>query len=104
MKAKSLFFQTLKLHQDKYLVELNVYQVAKSTKYPDGIKAKYVLIDLEKNAPRLLVDNHEPFGFHMHTDLPENHQVRVSLNVQDYREARDIFFDEVERILHESEE
>lgn len=102
MKAKILFHQTLKLHHDKYLVELIVYGVAKNDKFPDGIKVKYILIDLEKNLPRLLVDNHEPLGFHMHTGLPENHQVRIKLDVKDYREARDCFFDEVERIIHEN--
>lgn len=101
MKAKILFYQKLKLQQDRYLIELSVYEVKKSEKFPKGIKVKFLLLDLEKNGPRLLIDNHEPYGFHMHSELADNHQVRVPLQVKDYQEAREIFFDEVERIIYE---
>lgn len=70
-----------------------------SEKFPDAVKAKFVLIDAERNLPRLLVDNHEPFGFHMHTALPDDKDVRVGLSVVDYNAALAIFYEEVERIL-----
>jgi len=55
---------------EKYKVIIRVYKVEAKKKFPKGIKAKFVLIDTEQEKPRLLVDNHEPFGFHMHAALP----------------------------------
>lgn len=45
------------------------------------------------------MDNHEPFGFHMHTELPRNHEVRIELKVEDHDAALGLFYEEVERIL-----
>lgn len=85
----------------RYRVVLYVVEVPVSRKFPEGIKAKFVLIDSEGNFPRLLVDNHEPFGFHMHTQLPEDSGIRVELAVKDHDEALDVFFKEVERIVED---
>lgn len=82
----------------RFRVVLYAVEVPGSRKFPTGIKAKFVLIDSEGNFPRLLVDNHEPFGFHMHTQLPEDSSVRVSLDVKDHNKALDVFLAEVERI------
>lgn len=57
------------------------------------------MIDEGKRAPRLIVDNHAPFGFHMHTELPENKDVRVQLPVKTYEDALEEFLQEVERIV-----
>jgi len=74
------------------LVEVN-------KKLPEGVKAKFVLIDLEINQPRVLVDNHAPFGFHLHTALPHDKGSRVTLDVKDFNEAYEEFLKEVERVL-----
>ncbi len=87
----------------RYNIVLYVLEVAVSQKFPMGIKAKFALIDVEKNIPRLLLDNHEPFGFHMHTELPDNHDLRVELNVADHNAALDLFYQEVERILKDDQ-
>lgn len=84
---------------NRFRVVLYALEVPVSEKFPNGIKAKFVLIDVEGNFPRLLVDNHEPFGFHMHTALPENKDVRVELPVTDHNAALALFCEEVERIL-----
>ena len=76
----------------RYHVSLMALRVPKSDKFPSGLKVKYVLIDSEGGFARLLIDNHEPFGFHMHTQLPEDHSVRETLNVADYNEALQLFF------------
>jgi hypothetical protein len=78
---------------------LNVIGVPRNPKFPSGIKAKFALIHMEGNYIRLLVDNHEPFGFHIHTQLPEDRNVRIQLPVSDYREALKLFRQEVERII-----
>jgi hypothetical protein len=59
----------------RYRVVLYALEVSVSEKVPTGINAKFVMIDVEGNFPRLLVDNHESYGFHMHTALPEDKDV-----------------------------
>ena len=98
VKAVTLVDEELAL-TDKYKIFLKVYKVGVSKKFPKGIKAKFVLIDTEQEKPRLLMDNHEPFGFHMHTGLPFDKEVRVTLDVEDYNKALTIFFSEVNRII-----
>jgi hypothetical protein len=60
---------------------------------------KCVLLDAELGKPRVLLDNHEPYGFHLHTRLPEDHDFRVSLDISDYEEAIQIFFKEVRKVV-----
>ena len=57
---------------ESFRVEAKVYEIEPTEKYPEGIKARFVLIDVENNLARLLVDNHSPYGFHIHTGLPED--------------------------------
>lgn len=83
----------------RYRVILLALEIPVSKKFPTGVKAKFVMIDSEGGFPRLLVDNHEPFGFHMHTQLPEDSSVRVTLPVKDHNEALAIFLKEAERII-----
>lgn len=88
----------------RYRVVASVLAVDKSEKFPDGIKAKFVLIDLDNNVPRLLVDNHAPFGFHIHTTLPEDSENRVELDVKNFGDAYDEFLKQVERVLKNEEQ
>ena len=83
----------------RYRVILLALEIPVSKKFPTGVKAKFVMIDIEGGFPRLLVDNHEPFGFHMHTQLPEDSSVRVTLSVKDHNEALAVFLKEAERII-----
>src|ERR1035437_8106049 len=98
MKASLLIHREQVLHDGKYVMTIKVYEVQKSKKFPDGIKARFLLQTAEGGAPRLLVDNHEPYGFHMHTKMPHDRDHRETLDVTDYRDAMDIFLAEVERI------
>ncbi len=90
-------------YTDRFRVVLKVYEVTPSRKFPDGIKAKYVLIDVVQNAERLLVDNHEPYGFHMHAGLPDEKSLRVKLKTENYLEALKEFNREVWRIIENEE-
>ena len=84
----------------RYRVIAKVYDVGSDNKkHPEGVKAKFVLIDLERNVPRLLVDNHAPFGFHLHATLPEDKSTRIRLETEDFSEAYDEFLKEVERVI-----
>jgi len=87
------------VHDGKYLVVIRVYKVENSKKFPGGTKAKFLLQHCEGGFVRLLVDNHEPYGFHMHTRLPEDHEHREILEVKDHEAALDYFLNEVERII-----
>lgn len=103
MRSKPLINRRLVVKDGKYLADLKVYDVEKSRKFPDGIKAKFVLLDIELGFARLLLDNHHPFGFHLHTKLPEDREHRELLDVTDYKEALDFFFEEIERIIRNEE-
>lgn len=83
----------------RYRAVLLAIEVPVSKKFPTGIKARFVMIDTAGGFPRLLVDNHEPFGFHMHTQLPEDSSVREQLSVSDHNEALAVFIKEAERII-----
>ncbi len=72
---------------ERYGVELKVFEVDRSFKFPEGVRARYVLIDMIDLIPRLLVDNHPPHGFHVHTQLPVNKNIREKLHVKNYLEA-----------------
>ena len=102
MKATLLVHHEEILLNGKYVVTVTVYSVDQSKKFPDGIKAKF-LLQTEEGIAKLLIDNHQPYGFHMHTQLPHNHSHREILDVKDYQEAMDFFFEEVGRIVKNEE-
>jgi hypothetical protein len=96
-KSRILLDETFNLDA-RYRVILYVLEVQVEPKYPKGIKAKFLLLDLFEEVPRLLVDNHEPFGFHIHTGLPADKSKREIMGIVDYQDALRIFLDEVQRI------
>lgn len=62
-KAKVLLDQEFDI-LERYRVVVKAFEVDRSFKFPEGVKARYVLIDLINQVPRLLIDNHPPHGFH----------------------------------------
>jgi hypothetical protein len=103
MKATLILHRREVLRDGRFVVILNVYEVAKSKKFPEGIKAKFVLQNVADGVARLLVDNHYPYSFHMHTQLPHNHGHREILGTNDHKKALEVFLSEVERILKNEE-
>lgn len=98
-KAKLIRNERVTLNEGAFVIQIKAYEVPKTKKYPEGIKLKCVLIDVEAGKPRVLLDNHEPHGFHLHTRLPEDHDFRVSLDITDYEEAIRVFFKEVRKVV-----
>jgi hypothetical protein len=49
---------------------MEILQVGKSAKYPDGLKYGLILVDT-KSGKRVLMDNHHPKGPHVHFDREE---------------------------------
>ena len=64
MKAHLRYFTKNRV-QNRYVVELSIYEVGKSSKYPDGIKYGLICKDL-KTGSYVLLDNHHPKGPHVH--------------------------------------
>ena len=85
---------------ERYRIELKVFEIKLSQKYPEGVKARFVLIDILHKVPRLVVDNHAPFGFHIHTNLPKEKNKRILLETCNYIEALDKFRELVKEILN----
>ncbi len=81
------------------MFEIKAYEVPRDSKYPVGVKLKCVLIDVKQDKPRVLLDNHEPFGFHLHTRLPDDPDFRVKLDIADYEEAIRVFMKEVRKVV-----
>ncbi len=47
----------------------------------------------------MLLDNHEPFGFHLHTRLPDDPTFREKLDISDYEKAIQVFMKEVRKVV-----
>ena len=90
VKAKVLVLEKLDI-TEKYRIEIKVLDVAGNRKYKDGIKVSFILIDKIKQLPRLLLDNHEPIGFHIHEELQFNKKTRRKVPVNDYHDALKLF-------------
>ncbi len=69
MKAHLRYYVKNNLH-GRYIVELSIYEVGKSVKYPDGIKYGLICKDL-KTGHFILMDNHHPKGPHIHINERE---------------------------------
>jgi len=84
---------------ERYRVEIKAFKVGPSDRYPEGVKARYVLVDVVLKVPRVLVDNHAPLGFHYHPGLPVDKKKCIELDTDDYLEALDFFRDRVKEVL-----
>jgi hypothetical protein len=69
MKARLRFWQKAIL-QERYLLEVEMYEIEKSDDYQQGIKYGFILMDLITQR-RVLMDNHHPKGPHIHLDDQE---------------------------------
>jgi len=102
-KASILRNERIILAEGRFVIEIKAYGVPADRRFPSGVKLKCVLIDAEQQKPRVLLDNHEPFGFHLHARLPDDPDFRVSLAITDYEEAIRVFFSEVRKVIaHEN--
>lgn len=89
-----------------YMAIIRVGRCNPSKKFPEGVTARLVLLDMrrEKPVPRLLIDNHEPFGFHIHSQLPDDHSYRENLDIDNYQDAIRVFFEEARKVINEGNE
>lgn len=85
MKAKLVRHEKFIVRR-RYIIEISVYQVPKSTKYEQGLKWGLICAD-RVTSKRVLMDNHHPKGPHIHIDEDELPYDFVSLDqlVIDFR-------------------
>lgn len=72
---------------DQYILEMEIFKVARSEKYPDGVKYGLIFTD-PKSGKQVLMDNHHPKGPHIHlsdAELPYDYVDEERL-VQDFKE------------------
>lgn len=99
MSSKLIYDYKVVLLEGGFEVRIVAYQVSKSLKFPDGIKLRCILLDLNSKEPRLLLDNHEPYGYHMHTKLPLDKKYRLKVEVKNYKLAIFLFLNEVRKLV-----
>ena len=103
MKVRILIEEVIVFAGGRFQAQVKVIEVPKSAKFPEGIKVRCVLLDVELNLPRLLLDNHEPFGYHLHTRLPEDKKFRESVEVSGYEDAIRLFIREARKVVEDEQ-
>jgi hypothetical protein len=69
MKARLIFWHKAQL-QNRYVLEMEIHEVGRSSTNKDGVRYSLIMIDLS-NGRRVLMDNHHPKGPHIHLDNKE---------------------------------
>jgi len=100
-KAKVVADYAVVVKAGQYEARVKILKVTPNAKFPEGYKVSGVMLDTELNVARLVLDNHEPFGYHLHTKLPGDRNFRLSVSVESYEEAVKAFFREARRIANE---
>ncbi|GEM_PF-952182 len=70
LKANLIFWRRQALNSG-LLMERKIWRIPRSTRYPEGIKYRMVLVDPKVHSVILLYDNHWPKGPHVHWDNKE---------------------------------
>jgi hypothetical protein len=96
-KAKIIRKERVVLAEGRFVFEIKAYEVPRDSKYPVGVKLKCVLIDVKQDKPRVLLDNHEPFGFHLHTRLPDDPDYRVIVGYRRLRRSNSCLYERSEK-------
>ncbi len=85
---KAILRYSHKAHiQDRYVVELVIHEVPRTARQQLGLKYRLVCTDL-KSGSRVLMDNHQPKGPHIHSDGEELRYEFMSENqlISDFKE------------------
>lgn len=94
MLPVKLNFDITGLDGNEYFVSIEIYETENYLLFPEGVIATFRLFEIMENEEReiiYLIDNHAPYGFHEHNQLPENHEARNQLLVNTWQEAWKIF-------------
>jgi hypothetical protein len=69
MEARIVLWEKMRI-QSRFILEMKIYAVGKSKKYPLGVRYSLILID-PKTSAKILMDNHYPKGPHIHINEAE---------------------------------
>ena len=87
---------------ETYIVEVLIEQTNDENKYPpEGVKSVFKVFKLNDEDEKefvILIDNHEPFGFHDHTGLPQR-EPRKKIYVNSWQEAWKVFERKLKEII-----
>ena len=83
-----------------YIAQMKIQTVRPNENRPDGFKVNFILLRIKDTKRILLVDNHAPFGYHMH-DNPDVPEERKKMDVNDPYAALDLFIQRAKEIIHE---
>ncbi len=82
-----------------HVIHVKLQKVPPSEVRPDGFKLNCALIDLRVGKAVLILDNHAPFGYHIHPKALEDHTMRQEIQVSDPFEAISIFEAKVKEMI-----
>lgn len=85
---------------DLFKVEILVEESTDLEKYPEGVKAIFKMFSMASDGESKLVvllDNHKPYGFHYHDQLPSEHDSRIQISTELWSEA----WNELEKLCKE---
>jgi hypothetical protein len=83
-----------------FIAHMKIQSVPKDDNHPDGYKVNFVLVNLRTLAPVLIVDNHKPFGYHLHPDATKDQRSRIELHVDSPYQALEIFLKKAKELSH----
>lgn len=79
---------------NEYSVEIEVYETQNLAMFSEGVSGTFRLFKIDQNGETkliYLIDNHAPYGFHEHDELPDNRESRVTIHAKNWQEAWDKF-------------
>lgn len=66
MSPKATLIYTFReVVQGRYVLEQSIHAVPLDNRYPDGVKYRLIFVD-SKSGEKVLMDNHQPKGPHVH--------------------------------------
>ena len=65
------------LLRNRFVVEIVIYEVSVTQKYPDGVRYRLICMDQKENR-KILMDNHHPKGPHVHLNDQELEYIYIS--------------------------
>ena len=99
--GSELLLHTRQQIGDYHVVIVKLQAVTSDSVRPDGFKLNCVLLDFRVNKAVLILDNHEPFGYHLHPTPIDDHGNREKIEVQSPFEAIDLFVEMSQEIANE---
>ena len=103
-ESEEVWKERIVLKGGAYVLHLKAQKIhPPPARFPSGYKVNCVLVDAFENKPILILDNHEPFGYHYHPDPIHDKSIRISLDeqIKDYIQAIAWFRRRAEEVINE---